>query len=391
MRIAIIGAEELGLATAVSLAQVGNEINCFDLCGYRESELRDSNTMLVPPVLCDDVLHEQVSGFIANGQVVITRDIERAMHEVDVVFLAPETPELATGERDLMEFWVGADLVANHIRDETILIIRSTVPKGTNAKLTKRLQRMAWKSLDVVSNPVLAKSNRRLDELIAPTQLSIGCRTLPTAESLEQIFAPFATKLVVTSPEQAEAQSNQYDSPYASKQIQKSLMAHIDSEFGHDLSGQTFGVWGRSLGCITESEMVRDHRGLVDWLLDRGARVLLHDTAIHERRADDTSQLCVASSAMEAISRADALVVLKEERQYAEADLGSLKWHLRGRLVLDGVGCLDTEQLELSGFQVIDASKPSATNVARNVRERLNAELSTEAATALCSKYAASA
>ena len=77
---------------------------------------------------------------------------KEAVHGAGFVFLALPTPEGEDGRADLKYVHAVVDELANEVGEDTIFVVKSTVPPGTVASLRKRLADLG-SSARIVSHP----------------------------------------------------------------------------------------------------------------------------------------------------------------------------------------------------------------------------------------------
>lgn len=131
----------------------------------------------------------------------------------------------------------------------------------------------------------------------------------------------------------------------------KVLCAKITSEFGSDLTGLTFCVWGLSFKPNTDD--MRDAPSLVimDDLLSRGASVRAYDPEAMEyaeRILGDRVEFC--STGYDAVKDADALVLVTEWTEFREPDFDLISSLLRRKVIFDGRNIWNPVKLREQGF-----------------------------------------
>ena len=107
------------------------------------------------------------------------------------VFIAVGTPQGEQGGADLSGVWeVGRQIAANLSSPKTI-VIKSTVPVGTNAELTHRMAEATAVPFDVASNPEFLKEGAAIDDFNKPDRVVVGVRRPEVGERLHALYAPF--------------------------------------------------------------------------------------------------------------------------------------------------------------------------------------------------------
>jgi UDPglucose 6-dehydrogenase len=138
------------------------------------------------------------------------------------------------------------------------------------------------------------------------------------------------------------------------------LLQTIDAEFGRDLNGRTFGVWGLSFKPDTDDMREAPSLVIVEGLLERGARVRVHDPeAMTAARALFGDRVEYAESNYDAIDGADALVIVTEWRQYRVPDFDRMRALLRNPVIIDGRNLFDPARMRSHGFNYFSIGRPS--------------------------------
>ena len=81
-----------------------------------------------------------------------------------------------TGARDLSALWKVVDGLAPHLAPNAIVVIKSTVPVGTNAAVYARLNELTGRDCDVASNPEFLKEGAAIDDFMKPDRVVVGVR-----------------------------------------------------------------------------------------------------------------------------------------------------------------------------------------------------------------------
>ena len=88
-----------------------------------------------------------------------------------------------------------------------LVVVKSTVPVGTNTKIHDRLRELTGRVCDVASNPEFLKEGAALDDFMKPDRVVVGVRTPLAHELLQELYSPFLRTerpFLVMSPESAE-------------------------------------------------------------------------------------------------------------------------------------------------------------------------------------------
>jgi UDPglucose 6-dehydrogenase len=141
----------------------------------------------------------------------------------------------------------------------------------------------------------------------------------------------------------------------------KRLLEKITQRFGVDLANKTFAVWGLAFKANTDDMREAPSQTVVRGLLERGASVKAYDpVAMDEARRvfGTTARLAYAASPMDAVTGADALVVVTEWQEFRSPDFSELRRTLRQPLLFDGRNLFDPEEVRAAGLEYFGIGRP---------------------------------
>ena len=141
----------------------------------------------------------------------------------------------------------------------------------------------------------------------------------------------------------------------------KRLLEKITQRLGVDLANKTFAVWGLAFKANTDDMREAPSQTVIRGLLDRGASVTAYDpVAIDEARRvfGTTSRLAYAASPMDAVTGADALVVVTEWQEFRSPDFSQLRRTLRQPLLFDGRNLFDPKEVRAAGLEYFGIGRP---------------------------------
>src|SRR5204863_1056439 len=116
-------------------------------------------------------------------------------------------PQRQDGAADLSTVWAVTDALAERINGPKVVVIKSTVPVGTNKAVAERLAARCPHPVDVASNPEFLKEGAAIDDCTKPDRVVVGVRRPEVAELLRELYVPFLRTerpFLVMSPESAE-------------------------------------------------------------------------------------------------------------------------------------------------------------------------------------------
>ena len=188
MNVAVIGTGYVGLVAGACFAHGGNRVTCVDIDAAKVAKLLEGKIPIYEPGL--DVL---VRDNVAAGRLHFTTDAGEAIAQAQVVFIAVGTPPQEDGSADLRHVLKVARTIADHAHDYTVVVVKSTVPIGTCAKVRAILAEHATASTDVVSNPEFLREGQALEDFLKPDRVVIGSPSEPARAVMAELYAPFVT------------------------------------------------------------------------------------------------------------------------------------------------------------------------------------------------------
>ena len=186
MRIVIIGTGYVGLVTGTCFAESGNDVTCVDVDqaeGRHAPPGRDADLRAGPG--------RAGPRNTAAGRLHFTTDLPGAVSAAECVFIAVGTPQGASGAADLSSVWAVVEALAPHLRPDAVVVIKSTVPVGTNRRIQRLLSERTGRDVDVASNPEFLKEGCAIDDFTKPDRVVVGVLRPEVAEVLHELYRPF--------------------------------------------------------------------------------------------------------------------------------------------------------------------------------------------------------
>jgi UDPglucose 6-dehydrogenase len=244
MKIAMIGTGYVGLVTGTCLADSGNDVTCVDVDQSKIERLEHGEVPIYEPGLA-----ELIERNAAAGRLRFTTQTAEAVRSARLVFLAVGTPMSDgphnRGAADLRYVWSAVEQLAPHLPPDAIVVIKSTVPVGTNAKVHARLRELTGRVCDVASNPEFLKEGAAINDFQYPDRVVIGVRTREAEEALGELYAPFLRTdkpLLVMSPESAELTKYVANALLSTKISFINEMANLCERLGGDINDVRRGI-----------------------------------------------------------------------------------------------------------------------------------------------------
>lgn len=186
MKLTIIGTGYVGLVAGACFAQSGNNVICMDIDENKIKRLQSGEIPIYEPGL--EALVKRNS---KNHRLTFTTNINQAVQQSDIIFIAVGTPPGEDGSADLSHVLAVAKSIGQQMTSYKIIVNKSTVPVGTAKKVKNAIQGETTRSFDVVSNPEFLKEGGAVDDFMYPDRVIIGTRSAKVAEIMKELYAPF--------------------------------------------------------------------------------------------------------------------------------------------------------------------------------------------------------
>lgn len=210
MRLAVIGTGYVGLVTGVALSEIGHTVTCIDVDPLKVEKLSQGI-----PTIYEPGLEEMMQRNMKAGRLFFTSEHSEGLAGAEVIYIAVGTPQLPDGSANLDYVRQAAADVADHISRHVIVVIKSTVPVGTNL-LIKELINSRVKNgvhVDIASNPEFLREGSAVKDTFHGDRIVIGAENEETADVLVEINKPFGMPIVrtdIASSEMIKYSSNAF-------------------------------------------------------------------------------------------------------------------------------------------------------------------------------------
>jgi UDPglucose 6-dehydrogenase len=237
MKISVFGAGYVGLVTAACFAEVGHHVTCCDTAADKIASLRVGKVPFFEPGLS-----ELVASGVKHGRLEFTTDAGRAVAHARIAVLAVGTPPLDDGSTDLSQIMAAAAEIRRHVSEPLAVLVKSTVPVGTNAALCKVF---AGAPVNVISNPEFLREGAAVADGLKPDRIIVGARTEADRDLIHELYEPFSRnheKLMFMSPESAELVKYGANSMLATRISFMNELAEYASRIGADIEDVRRGM-----------------------------------------------------------------------------------------------------------------------------------------------------
>lgn len=201
MKIAVIGTGYVGLVTGVSLSEIGHSVTCIDVDPEKVKTLNSGK-----PTIYEPGLEELMQKNMAAGRLKFTAEHKMGLSDAEVIYIAVGTPQRPDGAANLDYVEQASRDIAKTINSNVVVVIKSTVPVGTNLHIKKFINSLTEDGIQVniASNPEFLREGSAVKDTFHGDRIVIGAEDEKTANILAKINEPFHIPMIKTDISSAE-------------------------------------------------------------------------------------------------------------------------------------------------------------------------------------------
>ncbi|RMH46906.1 MAG: UDP-glucose/GDP-mannose dehydrogenase family protein [Alphaproteobacteria bacterium] len=191
MRIAMIGTGYVGLVSGVCFSDFGHEVVCVDRLADKVAALQAGRVPIYEPGL-----EAMMARNVAAGRLSFTTDLAGAVAGADAVFIAVGTPaRRGDGHADLQHVHAAAREIAPALGGYTVVVIKSTVPVGTNRAVARIIRETApGADFDIASNPEFLREGAAIEDFMRPDRVVVGADSDRARAVMAAIYRPLSLR-----------------------------------------------------------------------------------------------------------------------------------------------------------------------------------------------------
>ncbi|MDQ6595003.1 UDP-glucose dehydrogenase family protein [Bacillus salipaludis] len=199
MKIAVAGTGYVGLVTGVCLAEMGHSVFCVDIDEGKVALMSSGISPIYEPGL-EEIMVKNMD------KLNFTTNYKEAYKDADVIFIGVGTPEKHDGSANLCYVYSAAEQIAESIEKDCVIVVKSTVPIGTNDKIediikTKLVHNV---NVSVASNPEFLSQGTAVRDTLHASRIVIGVEDSSAGEVLKEVYKNFGAPILVTNRKSAE-------------------------------------------------------------------------------------------------------------------------------------------------------------------------------------------
>lgn len=201
MKIAVAGTGYVGLVAGVCFAEKGYQVTCVDIDEKKVEMMRQG----ISPIY-EEGLEELMQKNNARGTLHFTTDYGEAYKDADAIFIGVGTPEMPDGSANLSYIAKVSRQIAETIEKDCLVVVKSTVPVGTNDKVEQFIKDFLVHDVkvEVASNPEFLAQGTAVYDTLHAARIIIGTESKEAEALLQKIYAPFGLPIVSVKRRSAE-------------------------------------------------------------------------------------------------------------------------------------------------------------------------------------------
>lgn len=199
MKIAVAGTGYVGLVTGVCLASKGHQVTCVDVDEAKIQMMQKGISPIYEEGL-EELMHESMDN------LTFTTDYASAYKDANVIFIGVGTPEKKDGSANLTYVYKVAKQIAETVEHDCVVVVKSTVPIGTNDKVEAYLNTNLAHDvrISVASNPEFLAQGTAVRDTLHAARIVLGVETEQAGVVLKEVYADFDAPILVTNRRSAE-------------------------------------------------------------------------------------------------------------------------------------------------------------------------------------------
>ncbi|MCD2196194.1 UDP-glucose/GDP-mannose dehydrogenase family protein [Actinomycetospora endophytica] len=237
MRMTVIGTGYLGAVHAACMADLGHDVLGVDVDEAKLAALAAGRTPFYEPGL-----PEILARTVASGNLRFSTSLEEAADFGEVHFLCVGTPQQpGSAAADMRPIDSVIEGLAPHLRDDCLVVGKSTVPVGTSDRLAARIAELApvGARAEVAWNPEFLSESTAVEDTLRPDRIVVGVTSHRAEAVLGAVYSTMresGTPYLVTDRTTAELVKVSANAFLATKVSFVNAMAEVCEATGGDVT-----------------------------------------------------------------------------------------------------------------------------------------------------------
>src|SRR3989344_7802627 len=237
MKVCVLGTGYVGVVSAAVFSELGHEVVGLDIDKTKVASLRQGKIPIYEPGL-----DQLVSKNLDSGRLSFTTSYPEALNHVEVIFICVGTPPKPDGSYDSRFVYAAAQAIAKDLKNEAVIVIKSTVPPSTSIKVKKIIQRATKVKFSVASVPEFLREGQAVNDALHPSRVVIGTDSKPAENTLVKLHQKQKCPILTMSSESAQLLKYASNSFLATKISFINSMAILADKVGADIADVAKGL-----------------------------------------------------------------------------------------------------------------------------------------------------
>src|SRR5690554_3106861 len=186
MKVCIVGTGYVGLVAGACFADTGSDVTCVDISQPKIDALNNGEIPIYEPGLQEIVVRN-----VREGRLFFSTEVDKAIRDNDVIFIAVGTPQDEDGSADLQHVEAVARQIGDNMNGYKVIVDKSTVPVGTADIVQRLIAERTDHEFSVVSNPEFLKEGAAVQDFLKPDRVVIGTEDERARKVMSRLYAPF--------------------------------------------------------------------------------------------------------------------------------------------------------------------------------------------------------
>ncbi len=186
-KITVIGTGYVGLVSGAGISDFGHRVTCADIIESKIKLLKNGEIPIYEPGL-----YELVDRNVNAGRLSFTTNVDEAIQQADVIFIAVGTPQSDNGEANISAVESVARSIGKNLNSYKVICTKSTVPVGTGNIICKLIREnmVDGGEFDYVSNPEFLREGSAVKDFLWPDRVVIGASSIKAFNIMKDVYSP---------------------------------------------------------------------------------------------------------------------------------------------------------------------------------------------------------
>lgn len=237
MKLACIGTGFVGVVTSTVFAKLGHDVIALDIDESKVKSLSDGKVPFFEPGL-EELLQETLQ----SGKLKFTTSYDEAISNAEIIMIMVGTPSAQDGQADTTHVLESIKSLAPFLQEHAIVVIKSTVPPGTNEKVEELLTDNTKRNFTTASVPEFLKEGTAVDDTLHPNRALLGVSDDVTFTKLEELHKPLTDNILRMKPESAQMAKYAANTYLAQRITFINQIANLCEKNGADIEEVILGI-----------------------------------------------------------------------------------------------------------------------------------------------------